>query len=213
MSKQIECDICGGTECSGCGKPLDENFTHVFYREDVCTKCKQGPEDIFDATMGEVHPDDIRSPFPESLDSKSTTTPKKKSSVRVAHSKSEYKRVTAQGGKILPPLAIENIWLKQDAPNELWFTDDAGVDHNLSEWIGKVNYDAYKEAHRGHPMFDSMDDWDDLWPDHKLAWTAGALAVEEAFGRLNYEKSQRNLVRMSKKAVDEGLAALRKKGT
>lgn len=153
------------------------------------------------------------SKLPKSLDSKSTTPPKKKSSVRVAHSKSEYKRITAQGGKILPPLSIESIWLKETAPNELWFTDDAGVDHNLSEWIGKVNYDAYKEAHRGHPMFEHMDDWDDLQDDHKVAWAASALAVEEAFGRLNYEKDQRNLVRMSKKSVDEALAALRKKGT
>ena len=150
------------------------------------------------------------SKLPESLDSKSTTPKKKQSSVRVAHSKSEYKRITAQGGKILPPLSQGQIWLK-NGPSDLFFTDDAGVDHNISAWIGKINYEAYKEAHRGHPMFEHMDDWDDLQDEHKVAWTAGALSVEEAFGRLRYDQSQGNLV--SKKAVDAALAALRKKGT
>jgi recombinational DNA repair protein (RecF pathway) len=83
MSAQTKCAICDGTRCSRCGQPLDENFTHVVHHQDVCSKC----------------------PIPESLFSKAIyPEDRQKKPLRRAHSKSEYKRLSAQGANVLPPL-------------------------------------------------------------------------------------------------------------
>lgn len=129
---------------------------------------KEVPDDIFDETMGAVHPDDL----------KSSKVP------RIAHSKSEYKRLKTMGANVIPPLPGNAMYL------------------------GRKCYEAYKEAHLEHGVYQHMDDWDDLWDDHKVAWAFAAMAVLRA-----NEDFDVNTIRVSPNQIKNALAHLRGKGT